>query len=438
MRPYAFILLGLLLAIQSLEATPACQQKLSTRPNVIAAPKTPAGPHFQSPTRTKVCYVRAFGGGKDDSQTLFSAAKACNNGGTVALLDPLYTIAKPLDLTFLNAVDFDIQGTITFTTDTAYWMDKSFKYAFQNGCSYWQWGGNDVNWFGGGTIDGAGQVWYDLFAKNSTIQRPLLFATIGMHHASMSHINIKNPPNWFDFISESSDIIISDMFLSATSNNTNPVKNSDGWDTYRSDHITIQDSVVLNTDDCVSFKPNSTNILVQNMHCNGSHGMSVGSLGQYRGVTDIAENIYVYNATMTYSGDSARIKVYQDAIPLADGTLPSSSGGGNGYVKNITYDGMHDLSDDYAIELTTCYAQKNATLCDLYPSKMILQDIYFKNFDGTLNAHYDPIVGTLVCSSAERCININAENINITTPSRKPAQWTCKNVDKDLLDINCV
>jgi len=120
----------------------------------------------------------------------------------------------------------------------------------------------------------------------------------------------------------------------------------DGWDTYRSDHITIQDSVVLNTDDCVSFKPNSTNILVQNMHCNGSHGMSVGSLGQYRGVTDMAENIYVYNATMTYSGDSARIKVYQDAIPLADGTLPSSSGGGNGYVKNITYDGLHELSDD--------------------------------------------------------------------------------------------
>ena len=32
---------------------------------------------------------------------------------------------------------------------------------------------------------------------------------------------------------------------------------------------------------------------------------------------------------------------------------------------------------------------------------MILQDIFFKNFDGTSNAHYDPIVGTLVCSSAE-------------------------------------
>lgn len=83
------------------------------------------------------------------------------------------------------------------------------------------------------------------------------------------------------------------------------------------------------------------------MHCNGSHGMSVGSLGQYLGVTDIAENIYVYNATMTYSGDSARIKVYQDAIPAADGTIPLSSGGGVGYVRNVTYDKMHDVSDDY-------------------------------------------------------------------------------------------
>jgi galacturan 1,4-alpha-galacturonidase len=78
----------------------------------------------------------------------------------------------------------------------------------------------------------------------------------------------------------------------------------------------------------------------------GSHGISVGSLGQYLGETDIVENIYVYNASMTYSGDSARIKVYQDAIPLADGTFPLNSGGGSGYVKDVTYDGVHDISND--------------------------------------------------------------------------------------------
>lgn len=46
--------------------------------------------------------------------------------------------------------------------------------------------------------------------------------------------------------------------------------------------------VVSNGDDCVSFKPNSTNMVVQNMRCTNSHGISVGSLGQYVGEVDIA------------------------------------------------------------------------------------------------------------------------------------------------------
>jgi len=50
--------------------------------------------------------------------------------------------------------------------------------------------------------------------------------------------------------------------------------------------------------DCVSFKPNTTDIIVQNLHCNGSHGISVGSLGQYEGEVDIVENVLVYNISM--------------------------------------------------------------------------------------------------------------------------------------------
>ena len=64
----------------------------------------------------------------------------------------------------------------------------------------------------------------------------------------------------------------------------------DGWDLYRSDSIVVQNSYVYNDDDCVSFKPNSTNMVVQNMVCIGSHGISVGSLGQYLGEVDLAGN----------------------------------------------------------------------------------------------------------------------------------------------------
>ena len=144
--------LGLLVLNSGVDAADVCKRQPSVRPVLVAAPHRPAIPHFQSPKRTKVCYVSAFGNGKDDSPSIFSAAKACNNGGTVVLAEPLYIIGKPLDLTFLNAIDFDFQGTVRFTDDTDFWMKNSFKYAFQDGSAFWQWGGNDVNFYGGGTF----------------------------------------------------------------------------------------------------------------------------------------------------------------------------------------------------------------------------------------------------------------------------------------------
>lgn len=50
--------------------------------------------------------------------------------------------------------------------------------------------------------------------------------------------------------------------------------------------------------DCVSFKSNTTDIVVQNLLCNGSHGISVGSLGQYKNEVDIVQNVLVYNTSM--------------------------------------------------------------------------------------------------------------------------------------------
>ena len=124
----------------------------------------------------------------------------------------------------------------------------------------------------------------------------------------------------------------------------------------------IQNSHINNGDDCVSFKPNSTNIVVQNLVCNGSHGISVGSLGQYPGEIDFVENIYVYNISMSNASDGARIKVWPGASSALSGDL--QGGGGGGAVKNITYDGMVLSNVDYAIEITQCYGQKNLTLCN--------------------------------------------------------------------------
>lgn len=74
----------------------------------------------------------------------------------------------------------------------------------------------------------------------------------------------------------------------------------------------MADSVINNDDDCVSFKPNSTNIVVSNLNCTGSHGISVGSLGQYASETDIVANVTVNRVIMS----NAQVR-YGLAIPFA-------------------------------------------------------------------------------------------------------------------------
>ncbi|QSZ31235.1 hypothetical protein DSL72_000798 [Monilinia vaccinii-corymbosi] len=436
-KPGIHALLSVLLLSSSAEAT----SLISSPPKIIISPLQPAKPHLTTTTlstpRNRTCHVSSLGSGLDDSPALLAAIKSCNNGGIVQLNETLYTISTALDIHSLQSIDFNISGTIQFPPNIQYWTANSFKYAFQDSSAFWQWGGNDINWYGGGTIDGNGQPWWDAFAKDKSLGRPILFVMNGVNGGSMSNLNMKSPPDWFNFITGSQDVLVSGMTLTAVTNNSNPVKNSDGWDTYLSSHITIQNSTIINTDDCVSFKPNSSSILVQNLDCTGSHGISVGSLGQYVGVTDIVEDVYIYNNKLSKSSDAARIKVWAGAVPNSDGTLPYGAGGGDGIVRNITYDGMTVVSDDYSIELTSCYMSSTAD-CNAYPTKMIIQDVVFKNFTGVSSKKHDPKVGSLVCSSAASCINISAQNVNITTPSGKTAKWTCTNMDRALLDINCV
>jgi galacturan 1,4-alpha-galacturonidase len=180
--------------------------------------------------------------------------------------------------------------------------------------TFFKLGGNDVNIYGGGTVDGNGQVWYDLYAKNIYTLRPILFGIDGLKDSTISDLVLRYSPQYYHFIANSTNVVFDNIDIAGGSKSVNVAKNTDGWDTYRSTDIVIQNSHINNGDgkfafpnlelpltrilDCVSFKPNSTNMLIQNLFCNGSHGISVGSLGQYVGQFDIVQNIYVYNISM--------------------------------------------------------------------------------------------------------------------------------------------
>ncbi|KAL2007439.1 hypothetical protein VTN00DRAFT_8877 [Thermoascus crustaceus] len=413
----------------------ASSEGISISRNDLCWPHLPFRPLPPSFLRTKVCHVPSRGDGSDDSAAILRALHRCNHGGKV-IFDPdkHYTIGTALDLTFLKHIDLEILGTIQFTNDTDYWQANSFKQVFQNATTFFQLGGEDVNVYGGGTLDGNGQVWYDLYAKDKLILRPILMGIIGLHGGTIGPLKLRYSPQWYHLVANSSDVLFDGIDISGYSSSSNEAKNTDGWDTYRSDNIVIQDSVINNGDDCVAFKPNSSNILVQNLHCNGSHGISVGSLGQYKGETDIVENVFVYNVSMFNASDGARIKVWSGVASAMSEDL--QGGGGSGSVRNITYDTMRIDNVDWAIELTQCYGQDNATLCNMYPSNLTITDIHFRNFAGMTSSSHDPYVGTLVCSSPNVCSDIHTSNINVVSPSGTD-DFICSNVEESLLDVNC-
>jgi Glycosyl hydrolases family 28 len=142
----------------------------------------------------------------------------------------------------------DIQSYIQFTNDTVYWQANSFKFGFQNVTTFFKLGGNDVNIYGGGTIDGNGQVWYDLYAANIYTLRPVLIGIDGLHNSILSNLVLRYSPEYYHFVANSTNVIFDNINIAGHSTSINVAKNTDGWDTYRSSDIVIQNSVVNNGD----------------------------------------------------------------------------------------------------------------------------------------------------------------------------------------------
>ncbi|KAH7075157.1 exopolygalacturonase [Paraphoma chrysanthemicola] len=348
----------------------------------------------------------------DSAPAILSAFQTCSPNGTV-LLNATYTIASPLDLTFLAHVDVVLTGEVRFVGPVYDWAEKSFKYAFQNQSVFWKWGGEDVFLYGdavagdgrsGGLIDGNGQGWWEENVRNKSVSSRFLF--------------------WKGEVKQGLGVVV----IIIASTDAFFFRRGEGRD---DGEFTHEES----TEYCVSFKPNSTNVVVQNLTCIGSHGISVGSLGQYANETDIVENLYIYNVSLANSSDGARIKVWP-GIQTSFQTL-LNGGGGLGRVRNVTYDLFRNVNNDRAITITQCYGQKNQTLCAEHPANLTIEDITIKNMYGSVSKKLDPQAGSLVCSAADRCDNIRVENITVRVPSGKPPVYECKNIDRSLLQINC-
>ncbi|KAH9856716.1 glycoside hydrolase family 28 protein [Lenzites betulinus] len=362
-----------------------------------------------------VCTLTASG--SDDAPAFLEAAADPSCLTVTIPAGTTLSIQSKLNMTGTSNKHLNVEGTIKFNPDIDYWADNAFSFDFQDQIAFWLLGGKNIIMDGGGTIDGSGQAWYDAFAKDSSTLRPILLTIFQATNVTVQNIHMINGPEWINFVNEGQDITFRNINISAVSTSKNDAKNTDGWDIFRSDNVVIADSNINNGDDCVSFKPNATNMLVSNLSCNGSHGISVGSLGQYAGEYDIVQNVLATNVRMSNAQNGARIKAW------------AGKGVGAGLVKNITFDGFVESNVDNPVVIDQCY-MTSADDCAKYPSNTYIQDVWFTNITGTSSGKEKATVASLSCSPDGRCTDVNVDDISVTPPSKYgAAEFTCQNVE---------
>jgi galacturan 1,4-alpha-galacturonidase len=99
---------------------------------------------------------------------------------------------------------------------------------FQNVTSFFKLGRNDVNIYGGGILDGNGQVWYDLYAKNIYTLRPVLIDIDGLHNSILSDLVLRYSPQCYHFVANSTDVVFDNINTAGASKSANIAKNTDG------------------------------------------------------------------------------------------------------------------------------------------------------------------------------------------------------------------
>jgi galacturan 1,4-alpha-galacturonidase len=224
------------------------------------------------------------------------------------------------------------------------------------------------------------------------------------------------------------DISFKDVICTAVSNNaTSLPKNTDFFDSLNVEHVTVERTWVDIGDDCFSPKSNATDIHVDTMYCNGSHGQSMGSVGQYEGEKSFIQDVVIENVWLLNGQHGARLKTW------------AGEHVGYGFINNVTFRNIWNANNEYTAFLDSCYFNINETTCAKYPSKMNITNILFENFQGTTSGKFGLAVAKLTCSTNPDaiCNNIQFKNFNVTSPCGGPPVIICDGI-KGGIGMPCV
>ncbi|CAD6582366.1 MAG: hypothetical protein TREMPRED_003267, partial [Tremellales sp. Tagirdzhanova-0007] len=216
--------------------------------------------------------------------------------------------------------------------------------------------------------------------------------------------------------------------------------NTDGFDLYRSSDIVFKDWVVESGDDCGAIKGNSTNVFIEDFTCLGGNGFAIGTLGQYAGVNDYVENVYIKDLvaqqidprTQPNMRGGIYFKTYV-GVNIPPGP-PTTGGGGGGAVTNLTVQNLNINNGSYAVHL---YQTNGGNA-----SEAVLANLSWADFDpsGTSmvqfsNMTFNNLTGyvsglelvNFACSTDAPCPGIVFNDFNVQTINGSAGIYACNN-----------
>jgi polygalacturonase len=130
------------------------------------------------------------------------------------------------------------------------------------------------------TLIGSTQSWWDLAQtadSGGEQNNPILVEGDGVNDITIYQVELENSPMYHVYVQNGHGLTVWGVEI----NTPATARNTDGVDPVSESDVTIKDDMIQNGDDCVAVKSNpgtpSANITVDDVHCYGSHGLSVGS-----------------------------------------------------------------------------------------------------------------------------------------------------------------
>lgn len=245
----------------------------------------------------------------------------------------------------------------------------------------------------GAVIDGQGAKYWDGEGSNGGTAKPDHFIKISdMESSSFSEIKVQNWPTHLFEITGSTDMTLSNLILDNSAGNALGA-NTDAFDVSSTTGLLVSGATVFNQDDCVAVNSGS-NMVFEELYCDGSHGLSIGSID-----SDITvSNVTFQDSTVINGQNGARIK--------------TDAGGTGSSVTDITYSNiLVENISDYAIDVQQDYENGDPTGDPT--SGILVSGVTFSDITGTV-ANDDAFAYHLLCGSTASCTDFSWSDIAIT------------------------